>query len=174
MVDENLKKTFNLIPFSLSVQSINFSVKFQNSFSSEKFGECIGKKCHLAFFGKEEICEFCPLSELEKQNSVKKEVTVNGEQKIISLSKISDAQFNEVIIDVELKEIYDELERFKKVVSSVRHDINNPLTGIIGQAQLILMTQKNLSENVVKKIQQIEEMGFKIKEINNRLIELKK
>lgn len=175
MLDENSKKILSLIPFPLSVQSYDFSIEFQNPLSSEKYRKSVEKKCHSAFFGKEEKCEFCPVSELKDSNSAKKETASGNDQKIIALSKLDDKKFIEIIIDVELKEFCDELEKFKKVVSSVRHDINNPLTGIIGQAQLILMLEeKNLPENVAKKIKQIEEMGFKIKEINDRLIELKK
>src|SRR5882724_7106856 len=51
------------------------------------------------------------------------------------------------------------------VFSKIRHEINNPLTGVLGQAQLILRRADNLSEETRKRIETIETLALRISEI---------
>jgi nitrogen-specific signal transduction histidine kinase len=45
----------------------------------------------------------------------------------------------------------------------VRHEINNPLAGLLGQAQLLLRGE--LDEDIRKRVQTVEELAVRIKEI---------
>lgn len=49
------------------------------------------------------------------------------------------------------------------VIARVRHEINNPLTGVLGQAQLLL--REDLSERARKRAETIEELAIRIRDI---------
>ena len=54
------------------------------------------------------------------------------------------------------------LEEFAELAARVRHEINNPLTGLIGQAQLLL--REELSETARRRVQTIEHLATRIRD----------
>lgn len=64
--------------------------------------------------------------------------------------------------DARLAEIAD-------VVARVRHEINNPLTGVIGQAQLLLRSGSELDETSRRRVETIEQLSIRIRDIVARL-----
>jgi signal transduction histidine kinase len=50
-----------------------------------------------------------------------------------------------------------------ELVARVRHEINNPLTGVLGQAQLLL--REDLSERARKRAQTIEELAIRMRDV---------
>jgi signal transduction histidine kinase len=54
-----------------------------------------------------------------------------------------------------------------ELVAHVRHEINNPLTGVLGQAQLLL--REELSEKVRKRVETIEELAIRLRDITAQL-----
>ncbi len=62
--------------------------------------------------------------------------------------------------EAQLKEIAD-------VIARVRHEINNPLTGVLGQAQLLL--REELSEPARKRVQIIEELAMRLRDVTAEL-----
>lgn len=64
----------------------------------------------------------------------------------------------------ELLRVKDEkLEEIADLVSRVRHEINNPLTGVLGQAQLLLRAE--LEPNVRTRVEKIEQLANRIRDI---------
>jgi len=71
---------------------------------------------------------------------------------------------------------------FKKLVKSerataitetavtVNHEINNPLTAILGNAQLLLMGEKDLPKEVAAKLKTIEKSAIQIRETTSKLM----
>jgi len=55
------------------------------------------------------------------------------------------------------------LELMTDLVARVRHEINNPLTGVLGQAQLLL--REELNEKARKRAQTIEELAIRMRDI---------
>lgn len=55
------------------------------------------------------------------------------------------------------------LNEVAEVIARVRHEINNPLTGVLGQAQLLL--REDLSERARKRAEIIEELAIRIRDI---------
>lgn len=55
---------------------------------------------------------------------------------------------------------------------TVNHEINNPLTAILGNVQLLLMSRKDLDEDPVTKLKTIEISAMKIKDVTQRLLRL--
>ena len=61
-----------------------------------------------------------------------------------------------------LSECEARLEEFTALAARVRHEINNPLTGLIGQAQLLL--REELSEAARRRVQTIEQLANRIRD----------
>jgi signal transduction histidine kinase len=55
------------------------------------------------------------------------------------------------------------LQEVSELVARIRHEINNPLTGVLGQAQLLL--REELNERARKRVTTIEEMAIRIRDI---------
>jgi signal transduction histidine kinase len=49
------------------------------------------------------------------------------------------------------------------LITRVRHEINNPLAALLGQAQLLL--REELSESARKRVESVESLAFRLKEI---------
>ncbi len=59
-----------------------------------------------------------------------------------------------------------------ELVARVRHEINNPLTGILGQAQLLL--REELTEKTRKRVETIESLAVRLKDIAAQLREVQR
>lgn len=60
-----------------------------------------------------------------------------------------------------------QLDEIAEMVARVRHEINNPLTGVLGQAQLLL--REDLSERARKRVETIESMAIRLRDIAAQL-----
>ena len=54
------------------------------------------------------------------------------------------------------------LAEFAQLAARARHEVNNPLTGLIGQAQLLL--REDLSETARRRVQTIEQLANRIRD----------
>jgi signal transduction histidine kinase len=64
------------------------------------------------------------------------------------------------------------LDEVAELITRVRHEINNPLTGVLGQAQLLL--REDLPERARKRAETIEEMAIRIRDIVAELRQIQK
>ena len=64
------------------------------------------------------------------------------------------------------------LEETADLVARIRHEINNPLTGILGQAQLLL--REELSERSRKRVQTIEDLAIRLRDVVAQLREVQR
>ena len=68
--------------------------------------------------------------------------------------------------DEQLRRVVEEFEarlaEFAELAAHVRHEINNPLTGLIGQAQLLL--REELSDTARRRVQTIEQLANRIRD----------
>ncbi|HEX8503473.1 MAG TPA: histidine kinase dimerization/phospho-acceptor domain-containing protein [Pyrinomonadaceae bacterium] len=66
----------------------------------------------------------------------------------------------------QLRRVVEEFEarlaEFAELAAHVRHEINNPLTGLIGQAQLLL--REELSDTARRRVQTIEQLANRIRD----------
>lgn len=80
----------------------------------------------------------------------------------------------------ELKEIQNKLVQSEKiavmgsVVVTYNHQINNPLMIILGNVQLILMTEKNLTESVRRRLELIEKECWRISAVTSKIKDYEK
>lgn len=64
------------------------------------------------------------------------------------------------------------LEETADLVARIRHEINNPLTGVLGQAQLLL--REDLSDRSRKRVQTIEDLAIRLRDIVGQLREVQR
>jgi len=65
-----------------------------------------------------------------------------------------------------------QLDEIAEMVARVRHEINNPLTGVLGQAQLLL--REELSDRARKRVETIESMAIRLRDIAAELRQVQK
>lgn len=101
------------------------------------------------------------------------------------LEKRVEAKSQELLSKNEdLKQAYEDLQMMQdrlvkasrlavigEMSLTVQHDINNPLTAILGEAQLMLMG-KNLSEEMRKSLKTIEQLSIRLQEVVRKLSEV--
>ena len=72
------------------------------------------------------------------------------------------------------QEVIDQ-ERLKAIIEvavTVNHEVNNPLTAILGNVQLLLLKEENLDETLRNKLKTIEISALKIKDVTQKLLRL--
>ena len=79
-----------------------------------------------------------------------------GEEKLRALVTDYEARLNEVA----------------DLITRVRHEINNPLTGVLGQAQLLL--REELDESPRRRVEKIEELAIRIRDVVAELRKVQK
>ncbi len=82
-------------------------------------------------------------------------------------ARVSPAEMNDVIADYEAK-----MDEVTELITRVRHEINNPLTGVLGQAQLLL--REDLTERARKRAETIEELAVRMRDIVAQLREVQR
>ncbi len=55
---------------------------------------------------------------------------------------------------------------------TVNHEVNNPLTAILGNIQLLLLKRDDLDDDLIKKLKIMEESANKIKDVTQKLLNL--
>src|SRR6266705_5404310 len=66
----------------------------------------------------------------------------------------------------------EKLNEMAELVARIRHEINNPLTGILGQAQLLL--REDLNDRARKRAQSIEELALRLRDVAAQLREVQR
>jgi signal transduction histidine kinase len=69
----------------------------------------------------------------------------------------------------EIAELREKLDNFNKTVAVVRHETNNPLAVVIGQAQFLTTRIGGLPEDVNRRLKVIEEMSQRMRQTLNIL-----
>ena len=77
-------------------------------------------------------------------------------------TEVTELNLRSVIAEQEAK-----LAEITELVTHVRHEINNPLTGVIGQAQLLL--REDLSPSARRRVETIDQLAARIKETVGQL-----
>ncbi len=70
----------------------------------------------------------------------------------------SDQQLQTLVAEYEAQ-----LNQNAALIARVRHEINNPLTGVLGQAQLLLRDE--LSEKARKRVLTIEDLALRMRDV---------
>jgi signal transduction histidine kinase len=91
-------------------------------------------------------------------------LSVKGWKKQMSTDEIGDrtAEPTEQRLRSLISEHEAKLAEIADLVAHVRHEINNPLTGVIGQAQLLL--REELSATARRRVETIEQLAARIRD----------
>jgi len=153
----NLEAIFDGIRDQLSIQTPDYQIFRVNRAVAENyktsFKELIGRKCYETYFQRSLPCENCPIS-----------VTIETKQPASSIMKLSEDNttlqiFSYPILDEKgdllsvieyVKDITEEQQLQEQLIQSeklagigilasgITHEINNPLSGIIGMTEIAL------------------------------------
>ena len=69
-------------------------------------------------------------------------------------------------------EYEERLNEVADLVARVRHEINNPLAGVLGQAQLLL--REELSDRARKRAQTIEQLAIRLRDVVAQLRQIQR
>jgi PAS domain S-box-containing protein len=158
-----LQSVIDAMEDDLSIQDKYHNITYQNKPSKTNFGDHLGEKCYRAFEGRDEVDEDCPVEKAFKDGkshiSERKLVTLSGEVIYLenTANPIKDAS-GKIVSCLEIgrdvterkraaereKELQKELLLSSRLASigelaaGVAHQINNPLTGVLGFSQRLL------------------------------------
>ncbi len=108
-----------------------------------------------------------------------------GEKKLVSEDSFLEALCATIAINIAAEgfgretELSEDLIERKKMDAitetavAVNHEINNPLTAILGNVQLLLMKQGDIDEELAKKLKTIETSALKIRDVTQKLLRVK-
>jgi signal transduction histidine kinase len=71
----------------------------------------------------------------------------------------------------QLEQTQAQLKEMSEMVIRVRHEINNPLTGVLGQAQLLL--REDLNSSTRQRVETIERLALRIRDTVAELRDIK-
>jgi signal transduction histidine kinase len=96
-----------------------------------------------------------------------KEIAADGSQAGASAENNLEERTRSLVANYEAQ-----LDEVAELIARVRHEINNPLAGVLGQAQLLL--REELSEKARKRAQTIEELALRLRDIVGQLRQIQK
>ena len=152
-----LEAFFDGITSPISIQDINYNIVMVNFASTKYFNksyeELIGNKCYRVFFQRNKPCENCMAQDClhtQLPFTTEQEKTLNGmifniHFYPISVHSTEDKLFLEFFLDItQQKKLQANLIQSEKLAgigtlaSGIAHEINNPLGGILGTAEIML------------------------------------
>lgn len=178
-----LETFFDGITTPIAIQDINYNI-VEINFAARRYfeksaEELIGNKCYKAFFNRDRPCLECMAQDClhtrlpfnsERQDS-KGLITFSLNFYPIPVSKNSAPIFLEFFQDItRQKTLQDELIQSEKLagtgtlVSGIAHEINNPLGGILGTADLMLpeteegSVQREYTQDIIRYAQNAAEV----------------
>ncbi len=179
---DKLKSVINAIGDMLYIINSDYIVEFQNDASRKEFGDLKGKKCFKSFFQLNEPCEYCLMHETLNMNCINQVETDTSNKKnydiiFLPLRDINDEMKSVVLFrDITEKKFLQveairsgHLASLGELAAGVAHEINNPVTGIISLAEVLIDKFEKLGGD--KKIPEIiVSEGERISEIVKNLL----
>lgn len=140
------------------IEDKNFNIIYQNKTSRELEGDLVGRKCYKALHNRSQPCDGdCPVRHFLRDNRTEPYVhttqTRSGLFWDIIAVPFLDEKGNKVVLEVsrnitEQKRLREQLLQSEKMsalgqlISGVAHELNNPMTGVLGFSQLLLSSQE--------------------------------
>ena len=109
------------------------------------------------------------MTEPNKHNVVNSEEAQSppGTSETIQAESETEARIRALTADHKVR-----MDEVADLITRVRHEINNPLTGVLGQAQLLL--REDLNERARRRAETIEELAIRIRDIVAQLRQVQK
>jgi PAS domain S-box-containing protein len=168
------------------IENESFHIIYQNRKSIETVGDKSGSTCYETFRNRRQPCDqhFCSVKHVLKEKgngpycyTTEAKDGLNWE--VVALP-ISDEKGQRVVLEIvrditERKQLQEQLLQSEKMsavgqlISGVAHELNNPLTGILGFSQLLLMSQ-DLQESARHSIETIHHEAERARKIVQNLL----
>ena len=152
-----LEAFFDGITTPISIQDINYNIVMVNFAATKYFNtsydELVGQKCYRAFFNRDKPCTKCLAQDsLHTQLPLEVELSRKESSMIfdvhfypIAVPTTEDKLFLEFFQDIsQQKKLQAELVQSEKLAgigtlaSGIAHELNNPLGGILGTAEIMI------------------------------------
>jgi two-component system, NtrC family, sensor kinase len=186
-LSEEIKKqweaTFNAVTAPVSLLTSDFEIIRVNRSYAEKTrksaAQLVGKKCHQVLFGRAQPCETCRLGykfRIHQKEQTQNALTIYD----VSSQKISFERDFFTYVNI-YRDVSEQLKLERQIVesakmaelgtigSSIAHELNNPIGGIITFLQLMKMDFKG-GEPYAKDISDMEAAAQRCREIIQNLL----
>jgi nitrogen-specific signal transduction histidine kinase len=100
----------------------------------------------------------------ERDNSDRARSTTNA---VSEDNTSADRSMTEVVANYEAQ-----LDEVAELVARVRHEVNNPLAGILGQAQLLL--REELNDKARRRAETIEQLATRLRDVVAKLRQIQR
>jgi signal transduction histidine kinase/ActR/RegA family two-component response regulator len=184
---EDLKTWLNSMSDSVVIISPESTIQYMNTTARNKFGDFTGKTCWQAL-GREIKCTLCPVRELDHNMPAYNQIVKVG-------NRFYDAAYGpflgpdgkqsviEVLRDItERRKMENEKREFERkaqvasrlatvgeLSAGIAHEINNPLTAVVGYAEL-LSQRDDLPADIKSDLSTINEGARRVANILRRLL----
>jgi len=192
--DEDWRNSFNSLEEAMLIIAKDYSIENINNSGLMLLGKSkeavMGRKCYQMVHGADKTCEYCPFRqtlENKKVASVERYDELLGKHFSIKSAPIFN-KYGEVIKFVYLmsditervkagereKELHRELNLTSRLASigevaaGITHEINNPLTGVIAFAQMLM--QMDVPENMKEAVEVINDGAERVAGIVEKLL----
>jgi signal transduction histidine kinase len=183
-----LQSVIDAMEDGLTIRDRDYNISYQNKPTRIVYGDRTGEKCYRVYEGRDKVCDGCPAEKAfrdgKSHTSERKVVTPSGEVTFWenTANPIRDAKGN-IVSCLELgrniterkqaeerekelqREIYlsSRLASIGELAAGIAHQLNNPLTGVLGFSQRLLrkITDKEAIQDL-KKIYSEAERAAKI------------
>ena len=181
-------ETFDAMADSVSIIDRDCRIQRTNKATAEMFGltfeEILGRSCHELFHGTEDLLGNCPFQRmLSSQKSENGEFYLNNLKGWFSITANPIISVHNEIVGAvyilrditERKQLQEQLIQSEKMsalgqlISGVAHELNNPMTGILGFSQLLL-TSSNIPEKEKKHLEKINREAERTRSILQNLL----
>ena len=179
---EKFQGVLNAIGEGLFIVNRNFLIEYHNEVAGKHFGDYQGRKCYHIFSNTKAPCTFCPLDEvIEHNKTIGIETAIPGGRTynmVYSPFKDMDDNVKAIVIlkDITKKKRLEaesiragHLASLGELAAGVAHEINNPIAGIIGYAEILRDEFRERNEDDEIPIRIIRE-GDRVAEIVKNLL----
>ncbi len=187
---DEIRAVFDAVTDIILVIDLDYNVIMANSAASKVFGEhhdlIIGNKCHTLFRGSDAPCSDCVMSGKTFRNRGSRPMELKNRQteEIFSLSRFpvmdGDGSIRAIIeyakVITHEKKMEEQVVQMEKLstlgelVGEIAHQINNPLVGVVNNAQMLIKQMQD--DNPLREdLMTIEKAGLECKGIIRKFLD---